>query len=502
MGRTAVRRHGLVAVATLTLLAGMTAPAIATPVETLSAPEVAPRTATQDEKVKAAAALGIVAGPSLLVLNDRNFVFALWEQASGTEVRASAELAFAGGDLECTQWIKTGIHEARVRDQTNKLRDDETARAAREGKKRAAAVNLVVAGPELLIQGDRDFVYAMWERASGPRVKAAARAAYEGSATALKEFIETGIFQARAQDQQDKVVSDDRTSKEQKAALAAKDARTRAVAVFGVIATEAMLVEPDDNFVLELWVRAVPGSEIAAAAEDSLRSSDPGALRRFIDTGIFEANRRDRDNRLKKKAAADRLRAFELRTRASNSKVHPALVAAADAALAGTDHDVDVFLRVGQTEDRALVQTVRALTPAVRGYYLRGTRDVTISVAGGGADANWRILPGLADPSCHSLESVAQPNHYLRQQSDVVTLAPTDGTDAFYTDATWCSTPSADGTGASLVSFSARGRALRHLGTEVWAAQRGGSTQRYDTPDQYDQNTSWQIDTPTILIQS
>ncbi|GAA4551807.1 hypothetical protein GCM10023192_80010 [Amycolatopsis samaneae] len=245
--------------------------------------------------------------------------------------------ACGGNDAEWEQrWralvaelsAEAGVHEAHVRNQAAQIRDADTANAARDAKRRAAAVNLVVATPELLIQTDRDFVYVMWERASGPRVKSAARAAFEGTADGLREFIETGIFRARAQDQRDRIEADERTGREEKAALAAKDARTRAAAVLGILVTPAMLIEPEDNFVLDLWDRAAPGTEVAAAAEAALRDPEPGALRRFIETGIFGANRRDRDNRLKKKIGADRLRAFEPRTHADNGKVHPALVAA------------------------------------------------------------------------------------------------------------------------------------------------------------------------------
>jgi hypothetical protein len=43
-------------------------------------------------------------------------------------VRASAELMLGVLDSECTQRIKTGIHEAVRRDQDNITRDAETAR--------------------------------------------------------------------------------------------------------------------------------------------------------------------------------------------------------------------------------------------------------------------------------------------------------------------------------------------------------------------------------------
>ncbi|MEQ0558613.1 AbfB domain-containing protein [Amycolatopsis sp. NEAU-NG30] len=451
-----------------------------------------PRSATQEDKVRAAQEIGVVASPDLLILTDRNFVFALWQRATGTEVRASAELAYAGTGLEQTQWIKTGIRDANARDQARILRDDAAARAAREAKQRAALVNGVVPSPVLLIQNDQEFAFAMWEHASGPKLKAAALAAYQGGAAAQKDFILTGIFTARAADQQDLIDADTAADEAQKKARAARDARIRAAAVVAVVPTEGQLVEPDVNFVLDLWQAAKAGTEVRAAAERALRTMDEAQLKAYVATGIHSANLQDWFTWIRKKGEADRRLLFELRTRAEQSRVHPALVAGANAAMAGTDDDVDRFLRLGQYEDASLVQSIRSQSPGAAGWYLRGLTDAVVG-AGAGADTAWRIVPGKADPSCHSFESVAHPEYYLRQQGQRAVIAASDGTDQFRADATWCSKAGLSGTGVTLESFSARGRFLRQYTTQVWAADSSGQ-HPYDTSNGYAADTSWQVD--------
>jgi hypothetical protein len=486
-------RCGLVMVATLAGMTDMADPVTAAPVAAVASTAAA---ATQRDKIDAAAELGIVAGSELLVLSDRNFVFALWERAAGREVRASAELAYAAGADACTQWIKLGVREANQRDHVNQQRDEATAARAREAKQAAAAVNLIIAPPELLIQGERDFVFAMWERASGPLLRDAARLAYEdGTAPVLKAFIETGIFAARAADQQAAIDADEQASQQEKERRAARDARIRAVSRLGISVDEGMLVMPDDSFVMELWDHAKPGSEVAAAAERALRSPDETELTRYIATEIHAAARRDRERFLAQRAQADRRLLFELRTRAAQSLVHPALVAAASAALAGSDTDVADFLRIGQYQDAVLTQSLQAASRA--GWYLRGTDQAVIdpgAPTGDGADATWRVVPGKVDPTCVSFESVARPEHYLRQQGLRVVIAPSDGTTPFKLDATWCTRPGLNAT-ASLESYSQRGKLMRHFNSLVWAADNSGRND-FDTPTGYAEDTSWKVDGP------
>ncbi|HKN52418.1 MAG TPA: AbfB domain-containing protein, partial [Amycolatopsis sp.] len=488
------------AVALMAGLAGVPAQAATSVGQTAQASQAAVPEATMEDKVRAAAALGIVAGDDLLVLADRNFVIALWRQATGAEVRASAELAFAGTDLECTQWIKTGIHEAKKRDDAKEIRDAEIARQARELKQRAAAAIGIIAEPELLVQSYRDFVYALYQRATGPKVKAAALTAFGQDEAAQKEFLLNGIVAANAQDQQDKIDADQQATEAEKARLAARNAKANAAAVLGIVATENLLILSDDNFVREIWNRAVPGSEIAVAAEHAMRSGNPADWKAFIDTGIYDANRRDIQIALQKKADADRKRLQELRTKAVNSGVHPTLVAAADIALAGGPEAIDRFLRIGQYEDGVLRQSLQADTLGSRGSYIRGPIDQQARIdfgnptpqPGDGADAAWKVVPGLADFDCHSFESVTHPGYYLRQQDFKVLIVASDGSDKFRTDATWCTRPGLESGGVSLESKGAPGRFLRHYGGLVYAADNSGKNP-FDAANLYDIDRFWRI---------
>ncbi|MFD8494617.1 AbfB domain-containing protein [Amycolatopsis sp. NPDC059657] len=507
-----MKKNGIVVTVTAVALAAgllgvpaQAAPAAASrPAASASAAQAAAAPeSTMEDKVRAAAALGIVAGDDLLILSDRNFVIALWRQATGAEVRASAELAFAGSDFECTQWIKTEIHEAKLRDDVQEQRDAEVARAARELKQHAAATIGISAEPELLIQSYKDFVYALWERSTGPKVKAAALVAFGASEADQKEFLLNGIVAAHAQDQQDKIDADTEASEAEKARLAARDAKSRAAAVLGIVATESLLVLTDDNFIREIWNRAAAkegAEEVAAAAETALRSPAPADWKAFIDTGIHEANKRDIAIALKKKQDADKRRLQELRTKSAASGMHPALVALADRALAGTPNDVEWFLRRGQFEDAALRQSFQAETIGSRLSYIRGTPGAQAVIGfghvnpepGDGADATWKVVPGLADTGCYSLESVTKPNFFLRQLNFKVNIAFNDESSQFRVDATWCTKPAPFAGGVTLEAKGQPGRFLRHHGGQLWAANNKGANP-FDAAANFDVDRFWWV---------
>src|SRR5215207_8995508 len=73
--------------------------------------------------------------------------------------------------------------------------------ATAEEKVRAAGVLGIVAGEDLLILSDRNFVFEIWKRAAGkPEVQAAALAAHEEGNEAATAFIRTGIHEAHERD--------------------------------------------------------------------------------------------------------------------------------------------------------------------------------------------------------------------------------------------------------------------------------------------------------------
>jgi hypothetical protein len=306
-----------------------------------------------EDRVRAAAVVGVVAPDSWLVLNERDFVFALWQRATELpEVRASAELALMNSSsttsfVECTVFIESGIHDAKARDVAEEVRDATAAREAREVKQRALVTVEIPVTPELLLLADREFVYAVYQRATGTLVRAGALAAFGGTAQQQREFISTGIGAAREQDRRAEIEADQERTEAERQALFERDARKRAAAVLMVAATEGMLVLSDENFVRWVWNNAEETTEVYAAAMAALRSTTPADWRAYIHTGIHTADRLDREAELRSKGEADRRLVTAILTRAE-SEGRNSLARAARAALAGSDTDVNYFLRVGQ----------------------------------------------------------------------------------------------------------------------------------------------------------
>src|SRR4051794_13589066 len=100
-----VMARGMVAAIAVAVIAGLVMPvtAVASPAVGLRPASAASATelpeTTQEEKVKAAAVLGIVAGDDLLILSDKDFVFEIWKRAGPKpEVKAAALAAHESGD--------------------------------------------------------------------------------------------------------------------------------------------------------------------------------------------------------------------------------------------------------------------------------------------------------------------------------------------------------------------------------------------------------------------
>jgi LGFP repeat/Alpha-L-arabinofuranosidase B (ABFB) domain len=408
-----------------------------------------PSVAAEVEKVRAAFVLGLVPTDEQLRLPDKDFVILLWRRATGAEVRASAELAFASSDAACTDWIRTGIHAANARDQANEMRDAEAARIAREVKEQALIVLGIVPEPELVIRSDRDFIYEVIQRATGPRVHAAALTAFGQPAAEQREFIASGIRIAHAGDQQDRIDADQQADAEEKARLAAEAARGRAVSVVRVVPTPDIVSLPNDDILRVIADAATPGSEVEKAAVQALRDRDRAVWKAFIDQGVFDAYRRDKAIVLQQKYEADRRVVEGIKARADDGGLQPRLSRAAAAALAGGPDEVGRFLGVEQYEVLTQSLSTNALNGSVAGHYLREADGALVVRRGSpvptpdeGLDATWRIVPGLANPECRSLESATRPNHYLARHHDGtavrVDVLPTNGTTEFYWNATWC----------------------------------------------------------------
>jgi len=78
-------------------------------------------------------------------------------------------------------------------------------------------------------------------------------------------------------------------------------------------------------------------------------------------------------------------------------------------------------------------------------------------------ESQWRLVPGLADPSAVSIESVTYPGNYLRHRDGQVWLDPYANTTLYKNDATWrLRTGLSSGWAASFESYNISGAYMRH----------------------------------------
>ena len=110
-------------------------------------------------------------------------------------------------------------------------------------------------------------------------------------------------------------------------------------------------------------------------------------------------------------------------------------------------------------------------------------------------DTTWKVVRGLADANCYSLESKNYPGYFLRHQASRVRLDRNDTSVLFRRDATWCGRDGLSGTGISFESKNFPGRYLRHYNAELWLAQKGGGL-RSDAAAGFEQDVSWNIYDP------
>jgi hypothetical protein len=128
------------------------------------------------------------------------------------------------------------------------------------------------------------------------------------------------------------------------------------------------------------------------------------------------------------------------------------------------------FLRMGAS------YSFRTVTPGVTDRYIRHFNSLGFTEVVNAAstdllkqDASWKVVAGLADASCLSLESINQPGRFLRHAAGRMRLDNSDGSDLFRRDATFCPKPALDGNGGlSLESYNFPGHYVRHINAEVW----------------------------------
>ena len=120
--------------------------------------------------------------------------------------------------------------------------------------------------------------------------------------------------------------------------------------------------------------------------------------------------------------------------------------------------------------------SLRVTTAGLTNRFLRhaGSLGFTEVVDGGSSellkqDASWKVVRGLADAGCYSLEARNFPGQYLRHAGSRLRIDPNNNSELFRQDATFCSRPALDGSGnVSLESKNFPGRFIRHRNSEVW----------------------------------
>ncbi|GAB2908343.1 AbfB domain-containing protein [Streptomyces mayteni] len=147
-------------------------------------------------------------------------------------------------------------------------------------------------------------------------------------------------------------------------------------------------------------------------------------------------------------------------------------------------------------------QSLRVTTPGYTDRYLRHQDGLAFTAQVDAdspeplrQDATWRLVPGLADPSCYSIESRNYPGEYLRHRASRVERGGGDGSLLFREDATWCAVPGLSGTGVSFRSYNYPHRYLRHYDSELWLAANGGP-QPFDDRQLFREDASWTIAPP------
>ncbi|MFF0148710.1 RICIN domain-containing protein [Amycolatopsis sulphurea] len=428
------------------------------------APAKAPTPAGQSsevEKGSAAALLGIVAGPELLILSDRDFVSAMYRAADDLDkphplepehqtVRDRAIDAITSGDDAATTYVKTGMAAANAADQKIVTDRREAQRKERQAKARAAALISVAVTDSDLNKTVYDFIVLLDLKADDHHdiaVKTAARAALKGSAEDQWRFLTDGIIAEHAKDT--KRLTDEDTTRDEAQKAEAKARQARVTAAYyalqlSITVDDDLAKLPDQNFLREVLKRAAKDTEVYTAAYEAFLSTNPADWKAYVDTGAQAAWQHDTDKELKRQDDANITAITEIRTRAAKSLVHPDLVAAADAALAGKPLDRVRFVATGQHEHQN--QTIHTYFSDDSDSYVTdsaGSATLVKWTPGSHPEMTWKIVAGLTDPSCVSFESTTRPNSYLhwRRAGDPRAFAdvtPTDDSTAFRHEATWC----------------------------------------------------------------
>jgi Beta-1,3-glucanase/Alpha-L-arabinofuranosidase B (ABFB) domain len=147
-------------------------------------------------------------------------------------------------------------------------------------------------------------------------------------------------------------------------------------------------------------------------------------------------------------------------------------------------------------------RSLQVTTPGLTNRYLRHflSQGFTEAVTASSdstlkSDASWRIVTGLADPACYSLQSANITNSYLRHSAFRLRIDPLENSDLYRKDATFCAQPGLSGTGVSLESLNLPGQFIRHASSEVWLSS-GAGARPSDGATGFAQDASWNVAAP------
>ncbi|WP_052120971.1 AbfB domain-containing protein [Amycolatopsis sp. MJM2582] len=473
--------------------------------------------ATETEKVRAVFEIEVgEATKEWREATDMNFVFKVYDKIDATNFPVTKAEAYRvykvmldnNAAPDATAFIRTGVFDFAARDRVERQRRQEAwDRTVQLRREILIDADIVGFDDVMLNDNDQMFIYKVYQKArpEQPKLKQGAFDAFGGDAAVWKDFIENKIRALNHQDQLDYL---DRLNQENQEAArreAARMAKKDACDKVPVIAVAAWLDLADDDFIREL----LKTPELADPAHREIKNAATVALtglpadwNAYIRTGVAEARARDDARILREREEADRQKVRDIKAKADASRLRPRLAAAAaDVAANGTWDQVKDFLAKGQYT--VLEQAFAGVTAGRRGWHVRsaggdawatpGTQPSNVVTAPLG-DATWKIVPGLADPNCFSLESATRVGSYLRIAPNLrVQLAGNDGTDGYKLNATWCAKAGRDGnpTNVTLEAKAYPGRYLRQYWGELWAANGQSKENNFDTDGNFAADISW-----------
>jgi hypothetical protein len=146
-------------------------------------------------------------------------------------------------------------------------------------------------------------------------------------------------------------------------------------------------------------------------------------------------------------------------------------------------------------------KSLRVLTPGYTNRYIRHMNSLGHTAVVNSSsmdylkmDATWKIVAGLANPSCYSFESRNYTGHYLRHANSRLRIDPLQNSDLYRQDATFCAHASPLG-GVTFSSHNYPSRFIRHHSADLWITD-GKVNEVWDESENFDQDIRWSIENP------